>query len=246
MDNELFKLLPKKAFKLLSIKETLKIGESLTRSIFDKKSYEFQVQARIKTWKYSNIQIVKELPLENKTVTTKEDGENILKIYFSQFFENDIAVHIDLRKSSFSSSDSFCWAPSKIHYHFKPSFTAGVCSLYKGFYFDNNAEFENGLMLLGIVRDSMNETQKNDIKELFLRHFGEGRSGNVKFSLGNLKDSFNVIFSYFLKEDIPLNPEFAVLGINLVTLYLTLQEIPHELNVREVFYQVAKSYQKLK
>jgi len=244
MDKDLLKLLPKKAFKLLSIKETWEIGASITRSLFDKESYEAQIAARIKSWKYSNIQIVKELPLTSKSVLTKKDGENILKIYFSQFFEKDLAVHIDLRKSSFSSSDSFYWAPSNIHYHFKSSFIDGVCALYKGFYFDNAPEFEKGLSLLGIMRDSMNETQKHEVTELFLRHFGEGRTGNVKFSLKNLQDSFNAIFSYFLKEDIPLNPEFAVLGINLVTLYLTLQEIPHELNVKEVFNQVVQNYQK--
>jgi hypothetical protein len=242
MDKDLIKLLPQKAFKLLSIRESLKIGEKITRSRFDKDSYEKQFQARLKSWQFSTIQIVKELPLSHKSISTKEDGENVLKIYFSQFFENDIAVHIDLRKSSFSSSDSFYWVPSKFHYHFKSSFLDGVCSLYKGFYFENNTEFERGLLLLGIMRDSMNEIQKKEVKDLFYKHFGEGKVESVKFSLKKLQDSFNIIFSYFLKEDIPLNPEFAVLGINLVTLYLTLQDIPYELNVRDVFYQVAQNY----
>ena len=195
MDKELIKLLPQKAFKLLSIKEIFKIGEKITKSRFDKKSYDIQFNSLLKSWTFQDIRIVSEFKPSKITVSSKEDGEKILKIYFAQFFEKDISVHIDLRESSFSSKESFYWIPSRFHYQFQNSFREGVCSLYKGFY------------------------------------------------LKNLQESFNSIFTYFLKEDIPLNPEFAVLGINLVTLYLTLQDIPFELNVRDVFIEVYEKYQ---
>lgn len=242
MDKDILKLLPQKAFKLLSIKETLKIGTIVTKSIFDKQSYENTYQSRIKSWRFDDIILVKEFPLAHKPLSTKEDGEKVLKIYFSQFFEKGIGVHIDLRNSSFSSSDFFYWVPSKLHYSFSQSFLEGTCSLYEGFYFDDVKKFEKGLILLGMIRESMNERQKEDMKDLFYKHFGEGRVESVKFSLENLQESFNAIFSYFLKEDIPLNPEFAVLGVNLVTLYLTLQDIPHDLDVSGVFKEVFLSY----
>jgi hypothetical protein len=244
MDKEILKLLPQKAFKLLSIKETFKIGTAVTKSIFDKKSYESNYLHRAKDWRFDDIELVKELPTSKAVLSTKEDGEKILKIYFSQFFEKNLVVHIDLRKNLFSSQENFYWIPSKINYSFSQSFLDGVCSLYKGFYFDDSDKFEEGLVQLGMIKASMSEKQKIAMKELFYKHFGEGRTANVKFSLENLQGSFNAIFSYFLKEDIPLNPEFAVLGVYLVTLYLTLQDIPFALNVSNVFSEVVQKYQK--
>lgn len=242
MDKEILKLLPSKAFKLLSIKETLKVGAAVTKSIFDKQLYEKSFQTRTDSWEFDDIKLVKDLPLPIVTPTSKEDGEKILQIYFSQIFEKKLPVHIDLRKNVFSSQGSLCWAPSKINYSFSETFMEGVCALYIGFYFDDNESFENGLIKLGMIKDSMGEKQKNDIKEIFYKHFGEGKTAAVKFSLKNLQDSFNVIFSYFLKEDIPLNPEFAILGVYLVTLYLTLQEFPHALDVRDAFTKVVYKY----
>ncbi len=242
MDKDLLKLLPQKAFKLLSIKEIFKIGEKITKSRFDKKSYDSQFSYLVKAWNFPEISIVSELNTPIKLVSSKEDGEKILKIYFAQFFEKNTSVHIDLRESSFSSKDIFYWVPSRFHYQFQNSFREGVCLLYKGFYFENKSDFEQGLISLGIINSKMTAYQKEEIQDVFYNHFGEGKTKAVKFSLKNLQESFNSIFTYFLKEDIPLNPEFAVLGINLVTLYLTLQEIPFELNVRDVFVEVYEKY----
>ena len=238
MDKDILKLLPQKAFKLLSIKETLKMGAAVTKSMFDKESYEKNFQSRKGNWKLNDVSLVKELPSSKSALSSKEDGEKVLKVYFSQFFEKGLAVHIDLRNQFFSSDESFYWVPSKLHYSFSQTFLEGVCFLYEGFYFDNNDKFEKGLRQLGMISDEMNEMQKESMKELFFKHFGEGKDTDVQFSLKNLQESFNAIFSHFLKEDIPLNPEFAVLGINLVTLYLTLQDIPHALNVSGVFKEI--------
>ena len=65
------------------------------------------------------------------------------------------------------------------------------------------------------------------------------KARRFEFEVGRLTCA-NSIFSFFLQEDIELNPEFAVLGINLVTLYLTLEEIPFALNVREAFLEVVE------
>lgn len=242
MEKELLKLLPQKAFKLLSIKEIYKTGEKITKSRFDKKSYDKEIKSRTDSWMFPDIKIVSEFISPKNSVSSKEDGEKILTIYFSQFFEQSLSVHIDLRDSSFSSEEKLYWIPSRFHYEFSESFLEGVRSLYKGFYLDNIEEFEHGLTCLGILKASMPEQQKRQIQDLFNKHFGEGKILPVRFSLKKLQDSFNNIFTYFLKEDIPLNPEFAVLGINLVTLYLTLQDIPYELNVREAFLDVYEKY----
>ena len=245
MDKDILKLLPQKAFKLLSFKETLRIGAAITKSVFDKQFYETSFKSRADGWKFDDINLVNESLDSSGVRLTKDDGEKILKIYFSQFFEKNLPIHIDLRKNSFSKTDKLCWTPSKINYKFSRVFLDGVCSLYSGFYFDNAEKFEEGLTQLGMINASMSEIQKNNMKELFLNHFGEGKNAEIKFSLKKLQVSFNEIFSYFLKEDIPLNPEFAILGVYLVTLYLTLEDIPDALNVSDVFKDVALKYGKI-
>jgi len=176
MDKDILKLLPQKAFKLLSIKETFKISALVTKSLIDKESYEKCFNARNKVWKFDEIKIVKDFPSSSIKLSTQEDGEKVLKIYFSQFFEKNICVHLDLRSSSFSSDDLFHWIPSKLHYSFSATFREGVCLLYKGFYLNNDLDYENGLKHLGIIRDSMSDEQKSNVKEIFLKHFGEGKT----------------------------------------------------------------------
>ena len=244
MDKDILRLLPQKAFKLLSFKETLRIGAAVTKSIFDKQLYESSFKKRCEGWRLDDIELVNESLMPTDAFFTKEDGENILKVYFSQLFERNLPIHIDLRKNSFSRKETLHWSPSKINYTFSQNFLDGVCALYTGFYFNDTDKFEDGLTQLGMINVSMSEVQKNNIKELFLNHFGEGKTAAVKFSLKKLQASFNEIFSYFLKEDIPLNPEFAILGIYLVTLYSTLENIPEALNVSEVFSEIALKYGK--
>lgn len=241
MDKDILKLLPQKAFKLLSMKETFRIGATVTKSILDKASYNNQFENRKSNWPWKDILLSQ--PIDQPiAIGTKEDGEKILRIYFSQLFENNLVVHLDLRSGHFSSDTPFVWNPSRLHYTFSNDFRSGVQSLYIGFYKDDDALFENGLKLLGMIKPSMNDEQKKGVKKLFNEHFGEGKTGEVQFSLSKLQSSFDAIFSFFLKEDIPLNPEFAVLGINLVTLYLTLEKIPHPINVSEAFFKVLENH----
>jgi len=40
MEKDILKLLPQKAFRLISIKETLRVGALLTQSLMDKNSYQ--------------------------------------------------------------------------------------------------------------------------------------------------------------------------------------------------------------
>lgn len=242
MDKEILKLFPQKAFKLLSIKDSIRIGASVTKSLMDKKNYEEEFLQKQKKWKWDDIHLTESLSPSGH-IQNKEDGERILKIYFTQFFMEDLAVHLDFRSDAFCRSEHFLWKPSKLHYKFTPSFIKGVRSLYTGFYLELDDQFEVGLKLLGMIKESMSNDQKKGVKDLFYKHFGEGKNNPVKFSLDHLQESFNAIFSFFLKEDIPLNPEFAVLGINLVTMYLTLQNISTPLDVKAVFLEVHHVYE---
>ncbi len=238
MDKDILKLFPQKAFKLLSIKDSIRIGSLVTSSLINKQSYDEQYKKRLLQWRWQAIKMQSESITKKNSLFTKTDGEKILQIYFSQFFENDLTVHLDYRGSFTCVDQTLYWKPSRLHYKFSNQFIEGVRQLYQGFYLEDNSQFERGLKLIGIISESMNEKDKEDIIELFTQHFGEGKSGLIRFSLAKLQVSFNEIFAFFLKKDIPLNPEFAVLGVALVTLYSVLQEIPEALDVKSAFMKV--------
>jgi hypothetical protein len=245
MDKEILKLFPQKAFKLLSIKDSLRIGSEVTKSLIDKKSYEKNLSIKKAKWKWDEIKIRKDEIISKKSTGKKlniVESRNILKIYFSQFYETESAVNLDLRINHFENVIDFQWKPSSLHFRFSNDFMEGVQFLYQGFYLNKPLEFEHGLKKLGILKENVSEVQKNNLMNLFYEHFGGGKDGPISFTLKKLQNGFNHIFAYFLKEDIPLNPEFAVLGVNLVTLYLTLQESSDAIDVKEVFKEVYLKY----
>jgi hypothetical protein len=176
---------------------------------------------------------------------SKENGEKILLIYFSHFFDNDLAIHVDYRDSFSSNNNTLLWKPSRMHYKFSLSFIEGVRKLYTGFYLDNPSQFESGLSYIGIIQPNMNQQQKDEVIELFTKYFGEGKNEAIRFSLSDLQKSFNEIFSFFIKKNIPLNPEFAVLGLALVTLYSELQKISHPLDVKGAFLKALGPVEKI-
>ena len=235
MDKEVLKLFPQRAFKLLSIKDSLRVTGSITKSLLNQKDYQTLVEQRKSSWKWNDIEISQDHLSNHKLQDSKENGEKILFIYFSQFFDNDLALHIDYRDSFSSNKNTLRWKPSRMHYKFSPSFIEGVRKLYSGFYLDNPSLFESGLSYIGIIQPNMNQQQKDEVIKLFTKYFGEGKNEAICFSLSDLQKSFNEIFSFFIKKNIPLHPEFAVLGLALVTLYNELQKISHPLDVKTAF-----------
>ncbi len=241
MDKEVLKLFPQRAFKLLSIKDSLRVTGSITKSLMNQKEYQTLVERRKSSWKWDDIELSHDLPKNQLLDHSKENGEKILLIYFSQFFDNDLALHVDYRDGFTSNNKTLIWKPSRMHYKFSSSFIEGVRKLYSGFYLDNPTQFESGLTYIGIIQSNMNQQQKDEVIELFTKYFGEGKNEAIRFSLSDLQKSFNEIFSFFIKKNIPLNPEFAVLGLALVTLYNELQKISHPLDVKSAFLKAHKS-----
>lgn len=241
MDKEVLKLFPQRAFKLLSIKDSLRVTGSITKSLLNQKDYLALIEQRKSSWKWNEIEINQDHSKNHKLQDTKENGENILLVYFSQFFDDNLALHVDYRDCFSSNNNILLWKPSKMHYKFSTSFIEGVRKLYSGFYLDNPSQFESGLTYIGIIQPNMNQQQKDEVIELFTKYFGEGKNEAIRFSLSDLQKSFNEIFSFFIKKNIPLNPEFAVLGLALVTLYNELQKISHPLDVKGAFLKAHES-----
>jgi hypothetical protein len=234
---EILKLLPQKAAKLIPVTELIKMGSKVAASAIVGDGYRRDVQNLSIKGLPSGV----EVSLEDVSSSAQEvlgigHGEKILEIYFGQLFADAKPVHLDLRASFFAPrGDYLVWRPSPLRHRFSVEFLESIRQLYQGFYHDDLLAFDRGLEGLGILKPAAPEKERLQVRHLFYEHFGEGRTAAVTFSLPRFQKSFDQIFSYFLEKEIPLHPEFALLGANLVTIYSNLQNIGAALDVRGSF-----------
>jgi len=233
---EILKLLPQKAVKLVPFTELLKMGSKVAATAIGGESYRRDVQNLMQSGVPEGVSVVvDDEPLSGESLGVVH-GEKILEIYFSQLFSGDALVHLDLRASFFAPRrEDLLWRPSQLRYKFSAQFLNSVRRLYQGFYYDRLQLFDEGLEGLGMIRASMSAEKRGEIRDLLFSHFGEGRTSPIIFSVVKFQKSFDEIFSYFLKNEVPLHPEFALLGANLATLYSNLQNIKAPLDVKGAF-----------
>jgi hypothetical protein len=234
---DILKLLPQKAAKLVPFTELMKMGSKVATTAIGGESYKQDVLRLSERGLPEGVNVVSSdegltphLPLEAL------HGEKLLEIYFAQLFRHDAPVHLDLRANFFSGQGTtLLWRPSPLRYQFSVAFLSSIRELYRGFYYAKPEVFDKGLEGLGMIRPSMSPEERDEIRNLLFSHFGEGRNSPVIFSVEKFQKSFDEIFSYFLKNEVPLHPEFALLGANLATLYSNLQNIKAPLDVRSAF-----------
>jgi hypothetical protein len=234
---DILKLLPQKAAKLVPFTELIKMGSKVATTAVGGESYKQDLAQLTEAALPEGVVVVpSEEGLNPSLPLLAPHGEKVLEIYFTQLFRQDASVHLDLRANYFSAqSETLLWRPSPLRYKFSAAFLISIRELYQGFYDDKPDVFDKGLEGLGMIRSSMSPEERQEIRQLLFSHFGEGRTSPVVFSVSKFQKSFDEIFSYFLKNEVPLHPEFALLGANLATLYANLQNIKAPLDVRSAF-----------
>jgi predicted unusual protein kinase regulating ubiquinone biosynthesis (AarF/ABC1/UbiB family) len=169
-------------------------------------------------------------------------GFRMLQIYFFQIYHLPW-VFIDLRPRYFSvlSDATLEWYPSSLRYDFDKDFILGIRMLYDGFYLGNREMFTKALENISLIPKSSTKVQKEAIAQVFYEHFGQGQSKPMKFSLDQLRNSFDKIFETLLSNKITIKPSFAYLGAMLTTLYTTLEKVDGEIDVREAYLSISKT-----
>lgn len=166
------------------------------------------------------------------------DGSLILELYFNQFL-NPEGLVLDIRSKYFSRSEkSLNWSPNNTWYKFKDEFRLGLINLYTGFYTDNQSLYSKGLNELGLSTNLTDE-KENELKSLFNNHFGNTQTA-VSFDTEAFNNSFSNLFSFFIENKVKIKTDFIFLGIYLVTLYQTMEEIGGSYNVEEIFLKSFK------
>jgi hypothetical protein len=179
--------------------------------------------------------IPQNLTIQDKLLPKENDliGSIILELYFNQFLNSEGLV-LDIRARYFSSiNNQVYWSPNNTWYQFQESFRLGLINLYTGFYTDNDSLYSKGLSELGLST-GLSAKKEEELKKLFNNHFGSTQT-EVSFSTEAFNSSFSELFSFFIANEVEIKTDFIFLGIYLVTLYQTMEEIGGTHNVKEIF-----------
>lgn len=162
------------------------------------------------------------------------DGKIILALYFRQLFSPH-GVFLDLRSQHFNHDDELLWNPGTLWTKFSPSFREGLIDVYDGFYFEKDELYQQGLQKIGLLDPMWPVEDQRKIMEIFRTHFGAAQTGNIKFSLDNLRAGIVSMAQFLLEKKTRITTDFMYLGIYLVTMYGTLEETGEELPVKEIY-----------
>lgn len=167
-------------------------------------------------------------------ITDQSYYEEVLKLYFEQL-GNPKGLVLDIRQKFFSYVDGqLIWKPNNIWYKFDDNFRLSLLKIYKGFYYEDDEMFSNGLVEIGLAKD-LDDEKRKELEVLFKEHFGAGGSEPIHFKLKEFQESFYHMFKFFVDNSIELKSDFMFLGIYLVTLYMNLENSDHKLDVKQCF-----------
>jgi hypothetical protein len=157
---------------------------------------------------------------------SRETAAAALDLFFWQIFSGETWI-LDLRAGAFSSSDAaaITWSPRPLWWSPSPTFRDGTRELYAGFYTGDAARFDRALATLGLTA----------AKQPLQDHFGLGDQRAVRFELAAFQKTFAAVFEACRRAGTKIPPEFAVLGIMLLTLYENLEQHAQVFDVRAAF-----------
>lgn len=175
-------------------------------------------------------------------VRSNQLGEMILELYFRQLKNKD-GMFLDLRLRHFSGSENrFMWNPNSMWTCFSPAFREALQKLYDGFYLGSDQVFHDGLVETGLISQDWSVEDQLEMKRLFKAHFGSAIDQPMEFKLASFQESFQNVFSFLMKKKVKLSTDFLILGVMLVTLYLSLEELGGSYPVADIYKKSKLSY----
>lgn len=232
---EILTHIPTIAFKTVRWGEFLKRSKPILAQMTNPQQFQSQylhLQQSLSPLLPPNMSFSQELSGEKSI-----KGEDLLFLYFSQLKSTD-GVFLDLRPHHFSCyQDKTLWRPNFIWVKFEEPFRQSLIELYRGFYQEDDQLFSQSLIKIGLGKN-LSTNEFNELKTLFLNHFGEGDQTKVNFNLRIFQKSFTDLFQFFLKHKIVLESDFLYLGVYLVSLYLHLEKNQQSYDVRGQYLKV--------
>jgi predicted unusual protein kinase regulating ubiquinone biosynthesis (AarF/ABC1/UbiB family) len=161
----------------------------------------------------------------------KAAGDALLRFYFAQW-RNEAGLFLDLRPTRLAWQEStLVLNPSGLYTSLEDDFRTGMMDLYRGFYRPDEELLDAALHRLGFLHSGIREAEGAALKELLRAHFGSATTAQ-QFSIDVFRESFNALFDFFVEHDYRLAPSFVLVGFYLITLYLSLEALGQEHNVK--------------
>lgn len=174
-------------------------------------------------------------------------GNTLLKIYFLQLFSPH-GIFLDLRSHHFfksPSDDSFShqlwWVPSPFWTQMSSQFRSGILKVYEGFYLEDENLYYQGLEEIALLNPQMSHQEKTELGLLFKKQFGNALDEEMNFKLDHLKESIIHLSNFMVRKRLKISNDFLYLGIYLVTLYSTLEELNSYHPVKKIYLE-AREY----
>jgi hypothetical protein len=174
----------------------------------------------------------------NRSEFHQDAGEHLLSLYFVQILNSPI-IFLDLRLHHFSQNENHLdWNPSNLWTAFSPQFSQGIKNLYIGFYQSHHDLFMQGLLETGLIQNSWPQADQNKMAELLKSQFGSSIEEPQYFTLNHFQKSFHHIFEFLMIKKSHISTDFMILGVMLVTLYLSLEKLGRSYDVKKIFLDV--------
>lgn len=166
----------------------------------------------------------------------KAAGDRILRFYFAQF-SNPRGQFLDFRDSRFVATDgAIAFRPSGLYATLADDFRVGMLDLYRGFYAPDEELLDDALYRMGFLNDELSDGEADELRGLLQRHFGADQRAQA-FSIEVFRESFNALFDFFIDKGYSLRSDFVLVGFYLITLYLVLEFLGQEHDVKALWEQ---------
>lgn len=232
------KHVPTVLFKAVEWSDLASEFPKITKRIIGKEGYSdlYALQSRLIS--PFGIELTTEKLPGNSFPGKDHAGEEILKVYFAQLLSPH-GVFLDLRIQSFDQKGStLLWNPPPLWTKFSDQFSSGLLDVYDGFYYSEDDRFRQGLAKIGLLSLDWKDEDQSQLCQLFRSHFGAAADEKMTFRLEDLQSSIVKMANFLLERKVTINKDFLYLGINLVTLYSTLETIGSEICVAKVYKEI--------
>jgi hypothetical protein len=151
-----------------------------------------------------------------------QHGQRVLQLYFHQIYTQPTSF-LDLRAERFAATpEQTIWSPGWLRVTWDPSFIDAIQRLYRGFYGDDTAMFN----------DALSDLALEPARDTFIRHFGDGDQRSVRFEQAHFHQTFHQAFQACAQQAGRLHQNFVSLGLMLGCLYAHLEPLDMALDVR--------------
>lgn len=160
-------------------------------------------------------------------------GDRVLDLYFRQWLVDD-GLFIDLRPARFRlAPPDLYFRPNGLWIRLRPEFRLGMVDLYRSFYSDDEEAFRAALRRMGMLKRGLSHAAEAELVELLRTHFGIDQRAQ-RFAIDDFRASFDRVFDFFIAHDYKIHRDFVFAGFCLITLYITLELLDQEHDVRHI------------